>query len=1573
MTYWDKFKQFLSSLGRETLNIAFPIKGSLETNLSVADQLRKKGEELYQKASLATSKEEKAKYFKEATTAFQQASSLAQQTQRQTIFTTQAVSKLPEVGGFLAGGPMLGAIGGAIGSIGSITTKQALPSQFEEVEQARAKFSVEFYKKRYPEAKIPEYLPILEQEKLYKEYAKARSQEKISEEQIVANPKTNLFLKTAQLGVIKTVKENLVRTTSQIAENLGLSKISTPLLEKAEKIAKEAEIFQKKAEIPDVDEVLKDIKINPIEGIPKAVAYFAGQAFPYMATIIGGAMLFRKTPIAGGALLNYAVIRGGLQKELEEGGVPRDKASDYATVGAWIEAQIEEGFGIAPDKLARWFPATASQTMKSSFRRFLISVPEKMVKYFATLIEEGSEEVVQHWTEVFIKRWLNSKETQNITIPQLARESVVEFIGGFLGAIPFGATEIMTSSQEAGLGIKSVEEEEGKQFYNYKSLYGNIFKSLTKEGDTYYVNYYNPETRGMLRMPFKNKEQALEYIKTSFISPPASVEKKEELEKKLITQEPIVNQLEKVREERLKIGRKLAELREAGKENTKDFQALIQKYEELGDKIHQLTLTLQPTQPTETIVEYTEEKPAEEKPPELSKKISSEKTIEEVEISPPATETPTEIPTETPKEIPVETPTEELSTPKIKITPQIEKEYNISISKRRLAELLNIPLEQITPYEVQKMKPLEDRTKGWFNTLSEEQIKHYLLNPDEIPAEVDPIFFLELTANPKLTTETKLIMINSELFEPLNKSGRTLSKYGYALHHSPLGWYVEANRTKQEKIQQIYHKEPEVVVEEASKKLLETIQKEAEKGISIGNPKLYNAFVEGKLNIWELFSSPYEVQIKLLAPYFDNPIALRQAVLELEEKQFLKHVERGLKNWIDKYSQANRYSPEKIAELEKTKQEFLEKHGKDLQALKTRKQVIKNFAKIITGYSLSLAEIEELSKIVDIISSVKVREDFLTLPPDHPVIQQFALANVAYQHYLLKLKGAYQTLGQWSEEFINTLKNAETMSDQLSIIAKTLNDLFISLKAQLDNSFILRQGMHTLFRDPSAWLKGVQHSFQGMFSKVGEDNHLKAVDSIFYDYYTSYLYRLGYYDNAKVKITYAELYPTDIPAKIPIFGEGFKRSQAAYTLAQFTMRRKMADTIWNQLQGAKIGDRTIDFLNNKEDIQQVRYMINVGTSSGFTIKRGLPDFIVWSKNIILADIRTLADATYVFSSGKGVFKTKNFIRAWSSILGRWLLFAIINALIRSIYKDADKNPAFIIDPTDQRFGTVYLPKGAGRISNPLLKLIHILAVVATGTYKSANTRKRHLVWTEPGEEVSHFLWSYFESKFTPGLSVLVQLINRKNFRGEKITATRALMSLIAPISIENILEIKNTEEENRFWATVGVVADIFGLSATTFIRKIKLDNAIRSEVDRLQQAGYEKIQNRGLYDGFVNEFQYLTAKENDQFFKGATKLMNLVLNKVITSPIYRELDDATKAELLAYTMDKVYNISRTLFIAKTLKDKENWSDKDLYNWIVKQKKTGLITSEMLKDLILSGAIKLSVLRHAIHKALKQNK
>lgn len=477
---------------------------------------------------------------------------------------------------------------------------------------------------------------------------------------------------------------------------------------------------------------------------------------------------------------------------------------------------------------------------------------------------------------------------------------------------------------------------------------------------------------------------------------------------------------------------------------------------------------------------------------------------------------------------------------------------------------------------------------------------------------------------------------------------------------------------------------------------------------------------------------------------------------------------------------------------------------------------------------------KQINKYVDDIVSSRKQEGL-----------SYGSAKVALDEYIGEIK-----LG---------IKNPRTIISTIKDIASFAK----SVKASVDNSFIGRQGLKTLFSGhPIVWLKSLGSSFKTLYKSgiKGED----AVRGIKAEIFSRQNSKNGLYEKMKLEIgNMEEAYPTSLPAKIPLFGRVFEASEQAFTGTAYKMRADLADVFIKkaQKQGVDLSDKVQaealgEFINSMTGRGKIKG-ISGGTQETLNVMFFSPKFV-----------KSQIDTVGHIITGAG---GSNFVRkeAAKNLVG------IVSSVAGIMYLANKLQPGSVeTDPRSSDFGRVKIGNTRFDITGGLGSLAVLAGRIAMRGTKSTTTGKITKMGDYGASDATALVGDFLENKTAPLVSLISDIYSGENFDRESITKESFLndpkkvawilgKGFMMPIPIENAIDAyKNRATEP---ALASVILDGLGIGTYTQSYSDNWENKTTKEITSFKEKnGYkELVKANGEYNKLVQDELLKLSKSED--------------------------------------------------------------------------------------------------------------
>lgn len=561
------------------------------------------------------------------------------------------------------------------------------------------------------------------------------------------------------------------------------------------------------------------------------------------------------------------------------------------------------------------------------------------------------------------------------------------------------------------------------------------------------------------------------------------------------------------------------------------------------------------------------------------------------------------------------------------------------------------------------------------------------------------------------------------------------------------------------------------------------------------------ALITRKINIADLLNMETDARINVLKEYAgENAVEVNKL---FEQKLILKNRELGIKNALKKITETGKYSPAEKARLEAIKSEWKAAQQERIFSPKENEAFLNSLADKITGTEITR---EESKTLFDL--DRKTNEAFKEYNPE---IQQWSseearvragAQKVAYEKYYEYLKNPEKTIKELASErgqkFLDEYKDhpARAVLDALLDGVTTITDNMIATVASLDNSFMGRQGLRTLYTHPSAWYNGAKNSFKDIVKTLGGQNTINALMA---DIYTRPNYINGEYHKSGILNLAEEQYPTNLPERIPVLGRAFKASEAAFKGSSIRMRTDLYDLI------KTIGENQgVNFSDIKE-VEAIGEMINSLTAKGKidpNTAKGLKALGLWAPRMLKSHIDVLFDPLLAKSSFARKQAAFNLIKIVGSMA---TIMLIANAL---------KPGSAETNPTSSDFGKIKVGNTRFDFTGGMASLAILAARLYKNQTKSTSTGKITKFGTSIVDKnrLQTFL-DFFMNKTTPPVGVIIDYAKGLDRDFETPTVGKELLRVTTPIAFQNALKLKDNASAD---AITGVLFDTIGVSSSTY-------------------------------------------------------------------------------------------------------------------------------------------------------------
>lgn len=438
---------------------------------------------------------------------------------------------------------------------------------------------------------------------------------------------------------------------------------------------------------------------------------------------------------------------------------------------------------------------------------------------------------------------------------------------------------------------------------------------------------------------------------------------------------------------------------------------------------------------------------------------------------------------------------------------------------------------------------------------------------------------------------------------------------------------------------------------------------------------------------------------------------------------------------------------------------------------------------------------------------------------------EYGMARVNLNNYISDIQSGDVSIkgliDKRADEFKTTYETnkVKAVVDYGKDTVNTIGDNVVASLASLDNSFLGRQGLYTLFTSPEIWANAAKNSYKDYVETLGNK---VAKDALMASIYSDPEYIDGTYQKAGILPEREEQFPTSLPGRIPGAGRFFKASEAAFEGSAIRMRTDL----YKKISRMNI-ENGVD-MKNPEEIKSLGIVINSLTGKGSWGAKGTPGalkLVLWAPNNLKAsfDVITAHTGQNITPSARKLART-NLLKIVGSIA----------TVMLTAYALDPKSVEF--DSTSSDFGDLKIGKNHETrvvISGNAKSLVVLASRLALGHYKSTNGQ---IVQYGSGYgQKSRFdaVLDFLSNKTNPLAGSVVDYLKGKNFNGQTPTISNEIYSRTVPLTVQNLINLKDGASVDKI---AGVILDFHGLNSQSYL-DANIKSGIISENTKISNKG----------------------------------------------------------------------------------------------------------------------------------------
>lgn len=581
-----------------------------------------------------------------------------------------------------------------------------------------------------------------------------------------------------------------------------------------------------------------------------------------------------------------------------------------------------------------------------------------------------------------------------------------------------------------------------------------------------------------------------------------------------------------------------------------------------------------------------------------------------------------------------------------------------------------------------------------------------------------------------------------------------------------------------------------------------------------------------------------------------------------ESKLLLKNQKQGIITWANKFAKEQ-------PKLHKDILSKVEKMSTLLDA-KSEDSFYADLVKQKLGFGVSMEEagnLHSLNKraveLRDKVMKDQSREGFShsnETVEELATRMEYGVASGEFTKYYEQLKGANEKIdlknpGDWWE----VIKQAPGFAK--------------AMKASLDISIILRQGLKVAFSHPGLWAKHSVNAFKDFANTLAGHEVLPIVMA---DAVSRQNFLNGKYKEIGLDLAVREeAYPTsvgELVQKIPLAGEffkylgrGFKASEVAFRAFQIRTRVDLADHL------IKIAEKT------NGDLRGIGEVVNSLTGRGHLGRIGENSKEVLN-NLFFSPrlVRSNIDALTAHGLSRGLSSTarKEAVFNTLKIIGG---IAGILTVAKMIAPDSVEE-----DPTSSDFGKIKVGDTRFDVSGGMSGLVTLAMRIKEGSVKSSVTGVKEKLGSGQFEtSYADLFMNFAGNKLSPAAAVIKDVLTQKDFEGKKPTFAGEAANLLAPLPITTYVELKHHPDSANIIAAM--ILESLGVSTNTYSYHTDWSESEGKEIMEFhQKIGDEKFKtaNQKFNDNMNNWLDSIGKNASFQKLNEEDK-KKIILNKKI--------------------------------------------------------------------------------------------
>jgi len=368
-----------------------------------------------------------------------------------------------------------------------------------------------------------------------------------------------------------------------------------------------------------------------------------------------------------------------------------------------------------------------------------------------------------------------------------------------------------------------------------------------------------------------------------------------------------------------------------------------------------------------------------------------------------------------------------------------------------------------------------------------------------------------------------------------------------------------------------------------------------------------------------------------------------------------------------------------------------------------------------------------------------------------------------------------------------------TFDISTSAIAKSFN-------AAADMSYALKQGLRVFSADKKIWKDAYVEAFKPFRHLTNKEAQIEVFNEFKARLVSNDLYQTAMESKLSIGVI-EDYFPTTLAEKLPLVGNVFKASNEAFTMFSQGSRMSLFENLYNK----HIKEMTPELAKDLAELSNsISGRGNLGKLEG---QSGLLNRLFYSARYIKSTVDLFYKPFDMKLDPIARMEARRHSIKHFSTIATMMYFS-------SLFTDVGTNPI------DSRFGKARIP-GTNRwvdLTAGAGSYVTLASRLATGKSMSSSGKITDL---SSGRYKSMTKWdvatNWGTNKLAPAPSALVQYLKGRDYSGKKPKLSSSLFNMYSPMSMTNIYEFFNDENETgNVLDSISAMLDIQGMSVSDY-------------------------------------------------------------------------------------------------------------------------------------------------------------